>query len=151
LEGEKMTRIIASLVSGLIFGLGLIVSGMVNPAKVLGFLDIAGDWDPSLAFVMGGAVVVTFLGFKLLGTKPRPVFAERFHWPTASEIDSKLIVGSALFGAGWGLGGFCPGPAIASIGLMRPGTFIFIVAMVVGMIAARVVAQSGRAPAPGKT
>ena len=146
-----MTRIIASLVSGLIFGLGLIVSGMVNPAKVLGFLDVAGNWDPSLAFVMGGAVAVTFLGFKLLGTKPRPVFAEKFHWPTASEIDTKLIAGSAIFGAGWGLGGFCPGPAIASLGLLRPGTLMFLAAMVVGMIIARVASQSGPAPVPGES
>ena len=143
-----MTRIIASLVSGLIFGLGLIVSGMVNPAKVLGFLDVAGNWDPSLAFVMGGVVVVTFLCFKLLGTKPRPVFAEKFHWPTATKIDPKLLVGSAIFGAGWGLGGFCPGPAIASLGLLRPGTLIFLAAMVAGMIIARVASQSGPAPVP---
>lgn len=139
-----MVRIIASLVSGLIFGLGLIISGMVNPAKVLGFLDIAGDWDPSLAFVMGGAVVVTFIGFRLLKEKPRPVFAERFQWPTTTDIDGRLLSGAAIFGIGWGLGGFCPGPALTGIGLMRPGTIVFVVAMLIGMIAARVVTRPGK-------
>ena len=94
--------------------------------------------------------MLTCFWFKLLGTKPRPVFAEKFHWPTASEIDTKLIAGSAIFGAGWGLGGFCPGPAIASLGLLRPGTLMFLAAMVVGMIIARVASQSGPAPVPGE-
>ncbi|MGI9483772.1 MAG: DUF6691 family protein [Hyphomicrobiales bacterium] len=143
-----MVKVIASLVSGLIFGLGLIVSGMVNPAKVLGFLDFAGDWDPSLAFVMGGAVLVAFVGFRLLREKPRPVFSERFQWPTATDIDGRLLSGAAIFGVGWGLGGFCPGPAITGIGLMRPGTIVFVIAMLIGMIAARMLARPGKSSSP---
>lgn len=126
-------RELASLACGLIFGIGLIVSGMSNPAKVLNFLDFAGTWDPSLLFVMAAAVVVTFIGFRLVHTQPRPLFADRFHVPTALDIDMPLIAGSVCFGLGWGLGGFCPGPAVTSIALQATGTLIFVPMMLIGM------------------
>ncbi len=126
-------RELASLACWLIFGIGLIVSGMSNPAKVLNFLDFAGTWDPSLLFVMAGAVVVTFVGFRLVHTQPRPLFADRFHVPTARDIDMPLIAGSVCFGLGWGLGGFCPGPAMTSVALHATGTLIFVPMMLIGM------------------
>ena len=138
-------RIALSLVAGLIFGAGLIVSGMSDPAKVKNFLDVSGTWDPSLAFVMGGAVVVTAMGYRLAFQQAAPLFEEHFHVPTAPAIDARLIAGSALFGLGWGLSGFCPGPAIVAIALLAPGTLAFVPAMLAGMMAARLV--SGRNPA----
>jgi uncharacterized protein len=120
------------LLAGFAFGVGLAVSEMVNPAKVLAFLDVAGRWDPSLAFVMIGALAVTFVGFRLTAQRSGPVFGERFEVPTARSIDPALLLGAAIFGIGWGLVGFCPGPAIASLAfeLRRPA--IFLVAMVAG-------------------
>lgn len=129
--------ILVNLGLGLLFGLGLIVSGMSNPAKVLNFLDLFGTFDPSLAFVMGGAVVVAFIGFRLVLRRERPLMAPRFQLPTRTDIDARLIVGPALFGLGWGLGGFCPGPAFTALGLAAPGTLAFVPAMLVGMWAAR--------------
>ncbi len=112
--------IIIQFVIGMVFGLGLVVSGMSNPAKVLNFLDLAairtGSWDPSLAFVMVGAVVTAFIGFRLVLKRPRPVFAETFHLPARSGIDPRVIIGPAIFGIGWGLAGFCPGPAFVALG-----------------------------------
>ncbi|SCW80768.1 DUF6691 family protein [Ancylobacter rudongensis] len=133
--------ILVNLGLGLLFGFGLIVSGMSNPAKVLNFLDLFGTFDPSLAFVMGGAVVVAFIGFRLVLTREKPLMAPRFQLPTRSDIDARLIVGPALFGIGWGLGGFCPGPAFAALGLAAPGTLAFIPAMLAGMWAARALAE----------
>jgi hypothetical protein len=133
--------ILVNLGLGLLFGLGLIVSGMSNPAKVLNFLDLFGTFDPSLAFVMGGAVVVAFIGFRLVLTREKPLMAPRFQLPTRSDIDARLIVGPALFGIGWGLGGFCPGPAFTALGLAAPGTLAFIPAMLAGMWAARTLAE----------
>ncbi len=130
-------RTLTGFICGLIFGIGLVVSGMSNPAKVLNFLDLAGTWDPSLAFVMGGATVVTFLGHRLAQARPRPIFAERFDLPTSSVIDSPLLAGAACFGLGWGLGGFCPGPAVTALPLMAEGTLIFVPCMLAGMWAAR--------------
>jgi uncharacterized membrane protein YedE/YeeE len=126
-------RLAAQFAFGLIFGLGLIVSDMVNPAKVLNFLDIAGIWDPSLALVMGAAVVTAFLGHRLALGMREPLLSDRFHWPEASSIDRRLVLGSALFGLGWGLGGYCPGPAVTSLAWLAPGTLIFIPAMLAGM------------------
>jgi len=119
--------------AGLIFGLGLIVSGMANPAKVLGFLDLAGPWDPSLAWVMGGAVLVAAPGLAWLRRRRASLSGEPLHWPTASRIDVRLMAGSLAFGAGWGLAGFCPGPALvaAAAGVREAG--VFVAAMVVGM------------------
>lgn len=119
--------------SGLVFGLGLIVSGMANPAKVLGFLDIAGSWDLSLAFVMGGAVVVTALGFALLRRRRVSLSGEPLHWPTATRVDPRLALGSLAFGAGWGLAGFCPGPALVAAAAGVPQALIFVAAMIAGM------------------
>lgn len=134
--------ILVNLALGLLFGVGLVISGMSNPAKVLNFLDLAGTFDPSLAFVMGGAVLVAFLGFRLVLSWQAPVLAPRFQLPTRTDIDARLIVGPALFGIGWGLGGFCPGPALVSLGLGSPGVLVFVPAMLLGMWAARLVDTS---------
>ena len=130
-------RAIVGLLCGLIFGTGLVVSGMSNPAKVLNFLDLAGTWDPSLAFVMGGAVVVTFIGYRLVQQRQHPAFAERFHMPTARDIDAPLLAGAACFGLGWGLGGYCPGPAVTALALHADGTLVFVPCMLIGMWSAR--------------
>ena len=132
--------ILVNLGLGLLFGLGLIVSGMSDPAKVLNFLDLGGTFDPSLAFVMGGAVMVAFIGFRLVLKREAPLLSPRFQLPTRSDIDARLIVGPALFGIGWGLGGFCPGPAFTALGLAAPGTLAFVPAMLAGMWAARLLA-----------
>ncbi|MFI5300616.1 MAG: DUF6691 family protein [Polyangiales bacterium] len=117
----------------MIFGLGLIVSGMTDPHKVQGFLDVAGRWDPSLAFVMVGAIAVAFVGFRFAERRAAPVFDDHFHLPRSRTIDRRLVVGSALFGVGWGLGGFCPGPAIVSLGALTHGAIPFLLAMIVGL------------------
>ena len=109
-----METVLAALLSGLLFGAGLTISQMVNPAKVAGFLDVAGDWDPSLALVMGGALTVTAICYRLTMRRGAPLLASDFRLPTAEDVDARLIGGAALFGVGWGLAGFCPGPAIAS-------------------------------------
>lgn len=126
---------------GLLFGVGLVVSGLANPAKILNFLDLAGTWDPSLAFVMGGAVLVTFVGYRLVLKRDHPLLAPQFHLPTRKDIDIKLFTGPALFGIGWGLGGYCPGPALTSLGLGASGTLVFVPAMFAGMWAARLLAD----------
>ena len=123
---------LASLVSGIIFGVGLVISEMINPAKVLGFLDLFGNWDPSLAFVMIGALVVSSPMFHLIKNNKKPVFAEKFEYSNNKNINSKLIIGSVLFGAGWGLGGLCPGPAISSIALLNVYSIAFVLSMFVG-------------------
>ncbi len=128
-----MMRIISSLLAGLVFGLGLVISGMINPAKVQNFLDITGSWDPSLALVMGAALVVTGLGFLVLRRSEKPLFATQFHWPTLQTIDGRLISGSATFGAGWGLAGFCPGPAISAAALGLTPVYVFLAAMMAGI------------------
>ncbi|CAB3910042.1 hypothetical protein LMG26858_04685 [Achromobacter anxifer] len=119
--------------SGLVFGLGLIISGMANPAKVLGFLDIGGAWDPSLAFVMGGGVLVTAVGFAFLRRRRASLSGEPLRWPTATRVDLRLAAGSLAFGAGWGLAGFCPGPALVAASAGVPEALIFVAAMVAGM------------------
>ncbi|MFG6084139.1 DUF6691 family protein [Paracoccus litorisediminis] len=126
-------RNLLGFLSGLIFGSGLIISGMANPAKVLNFLDLAGHWDPSLGFVMGGAVVVTYLGYRLVWRQGAPVLATGFDIPTSSRIDRPLILGAALFGLGWGIGGFCPGPAWTALPLLSPGILIFLPMMLLGL------------------
>jgi hypothetical protein len=115
-------RIATSVLAGLTFGLGLVISGLVNPAKVLNFLDLLGSWDPSLAFVMAAAVGVTFVGYKLAFRRPSPLLVDQFQLPVAKQIDRRLVIGPALFGIGWGLSGFCPGPAITSLPLLAKGT-----------------------------
>lgn len=126
-------HILFGLFAGLLFGIGLIVSGMTDPAKVLNFLDVAGTWDPSLAFVMGGASVVTFIGYRWVWRAPAPKLAQGFALPTQARIDARLLGGAALFGVGWGIGGFCPGPAWSALLLMAPGTLIFLPMMLVGL------------------
>ena len=126
-----------SLTSGTIFGIGLVVSQMINPEKVLGFLDLFGNWDPSLAFVMMGALIVSSPLFHLIKNKEKPLFAEKFNYSNNKEINNKLVIGSALFGAGWGLGGLCPGPAISSIALLNINSIIFVAAMFVGFYLAK--------------
>jgi len=121
-----------SLIAGIIFGIGLVVSEMVNPAKVLAFLDLFGNWDPSLAFVMIGALVVSSPLFHLIKNKEKPLLTEKFNYSNIKEINNKLIIGSALFGAGWGLGGLCPGPAISSLALLNINSIIFVFAMFIG-------------------
>lgn len=122
------TNIIA-LLSGLLFGLGLAVSNMLNPARVLSFLDIFGQWDPTLAFVMGGALMLTIPGFFLILKKPRPLFSSRFDLPAKQTIDRQLIIGAVLFGLGWGLAGLCPGPAIAALVSLDKNILLFMVLM----------------------
>ncbi|MCP3401220.1 DUF6691 family protein [Bradyrhizobium sp. CCGB20] len=137
--------IIIQFAIGLVFGIGLIVSGMSNPAKVLNFLDIggipAGTWDASLAFVMAGAVAVTFIGFSRVLKQARPFFADRFYVPTRTDIDPRIIAGPAIFGIGWGLAGFCPGPALTALGFGSAPALIFVAAMCAGMVLARFIAN----------
>jgi len=126
-----MNRIV-SLTSGIIFGIGLTVSQMIDPAKVLGFLNIFSEWDPSLAFVMFGALIVSSPFFYLFKNNKKPVFADNFSYSNNKELNKKLIIGSSLFGAGWGLAGLCPGPAIASLALLNTSSVIFVITMFVG-------------------
>ena len=130
-------RIIVSAIAGLLFGLGLIVSGMADPAKVQNFLDPFGAWDPSLAFVMLGAITVTFAGYRLAFRRGRPLLAGTLSLPSKTDIDARLLAGAGLFGIGWGLSGFCPGPAIVSLPLLATGTLVFVPAMLAGMLLAR--------------
>lgn len=128
-------------VIGLMFGIGLVIAGMSNPAKVLNFLDFAaipaGTWDPSLVFVLVGAIAVTFIGFRLVLKLPQPIFGEKFHLPTATDIDARIIAGPAIFGIGWGLVGLCPGPAFTALGGGTSAAVTFVSAMLIGMVAAR--------------
>jgi uncharacterized membrane protein YedE/YeeE len=126
-------QIFMALLCGIVFGLGLLISGMANPAKVLGFLDLAGNWDPSLVFVMGGAVAVAALAFRLARGRPKAVLGGPIRVPEPRRIDRRLVFGSLLFGAGWGLAGYCPGPALATIALGRSEPLIFVAAMLAGM------------------
>lgn len=126
-----------TLVSGLLFGLGVTISGMVNPMKVLNFMDITGAFDPTLLFVMGAGLAVTVVGYRLVLRRQTPIFANRFHLPEITAIDARLLGGAALFGIGWGLSGFCPGPAIASLVFGQMQSIAFVAAMAVGMVVTR--------------
>lgn len=130
-----MTGAMISLIMGMIFGLGLCISGMVNPAKVIGFLDVTGQWDPSLAMVMAGGLAVTFIAFRWQKSFQKPVCCDQFVLPSNTRVDWKLVAGSAIFGIGWGLGGICPGPAVAALGFGLPKIVIFFVSMIIGMTA----------------
>lgn len=132
-------RLVAVYLIGLVFGIGISISGMANPAKVLNFFDIAGTWDPSLIFVMGGALLVTALGYQLVLRKPAPIMAARFDLPTNRNLDARLLGGAAVFGIGWGISGFCPGGALPALGTGRTEVFVFVAAMLVGIFAARAV------------
>jgi uncharacterized membrane protein YedE/YeeE len=137
--------ILVQFVIGLVFGLGLLLSGMSNPAKVLNFLDVggiaAGTWDGSLMLVMAGAVAVAFVGFGRIRKLARPFFAAQFYLPSRGDIDPRVVVGPAIFGIGWGLAGFCPGPALTALGFGSASAFIFVAAMCAGMVLARVIAR----------
>jgi uncharacterized membrane protein YedE/YeeE len=122
-----------AFIAGLLFGSGLILSGMSNPAKVLAFLDITGRWDPSLVFVMLGAILVAALAFRVGGARARTVFGGHIHMPGAAHVDARLVLGSVVFGAGWGLVGYCPGPALTSLGVGGWPTLLFVAAMIAGM------------------
>jgi uncharacterized membrane protein YedE/YeeE len=130
-------RLIISYLIGLVFGVGIAISGMANPAKVLNFFDIAGTWDPSLAFVMGGALAVTFVGYRYVLKRPAPLLSETFQLPTRRDLDLPLIGGSAIFGIGWGIAGFCPGGALPALGTGRFEVLIFVAALLTGIIAAK--------------
>ncbi|MCE7030180.1 DUF6691 family protein [Jiella avicenniae] len=131
-------RILLGFLSGLLFGIGLIVAGMSNPAKVLNFLDLFGTFDPSLAFVMGCAAITAFIGYRLVWRRKRPLLLADFQIPTRQDIDGELVAGAALFGVGWGIGGFCPGPAWTALPLAAPGTMVFLPAMLIGMALATI-------------
>jgi uncharacterized membrane protein YedE/YeeE len=126
-------HLVSALLVGLIFGIGLILGGMTNPAKVIGFLDLFGNWDPSLALVMGGAVVIGLITFKIAGGRPTSLIGEPMRIPTNNDIDRRLVIGSLVFGAGWGLAGFCPGPALVAFGSGSLKATVFVAAMVAGM------------------
>jgi uncharacterized membrane protein YedE/YeeE len=137
-------HIVTAFIVGLIFGIGLIVAGMTDPAKVQGFLDLAGDWDPSLALVMGGAILVGLVAFRIAGTRERALLGDAMRLPTATHIDRRLVLGGLAFGAGWGLAGLCPGPALASLATGGAKVMIFTGAMMAGMVVFEVL-ERGRA------
>ena len=137
-------RLVILYLIGLVFGIGISISGMANPAKVLNFFDVAGTWDPSLIFVMGGALVVTFIGYRVVLTREAPLIDPAFHVPGNRTIDAKLVGGSAVFGVGWGISGFCPGGALPALGAGRWEVVVFVLALVAGMAAARTLQSMGR-------
>ena len=138
-------RFVFAYATGVVFGLGIMISGMANPAKVLNFFDIAGSWDPSLAFVMGGALLVTFFGYRAILKRKAPMMDTTFHLPTARDLDLRLIGGSAVFGVGWGIAGFCPGGALPALGTGRSEVLIFTGALIAGLWLARTLnARMGR-------
>jgi len=145
-----MQRIIITYIIGLIFGLGIMISGMANPAKVLNFFDVAGSWDPSLIFVMGGALVVTFIGYRLIfGKGPeKPMLDDTFHVPQNRTIDARLLGGSAVFGVGWGIAGFCPGAALPAVGALKPEVLIFAAALIAGIFIAKALQARAMRHAP---
>lgn len=132
-------RLLTAYLIGLIFGLGIVISGMANPAKVLNFFDIAGSWDPSLMFVMGGALATTAIGYWLVLSLASPLIADDFHLPTANRLDTRLISGSAIFGIGWGIAGFCPGGALPALGTGKLEVFTFVLAVIAGLMVTRFV------------
>ena len=134
---------VSTFFAGLIFGIGLTVSQMVNPTKVIAFLDLGGNWDPSLAFVMGGALLVTFVGYRVVLKNSTPFFDDRFRLPTREDIDGPLIAGAAIFGIGWGLAGLCPGPALASLSFAGTNGFIFVASMSITILLFRLLKARG--------
>jgi hypothetical protein len=142
-----MSREVAALLAGLVFGVGLAVSHMVEPTKVLAFLDVAGRWDPSLVFVMLSAVAVAFVAYRLAARRPAPLFDSKFFLPTRTQLDRPLVVGSALFGVGWGLAGYCPGPGIAALGLGTWEAPVFVAALAAGSLTHRWLFESRPAAA----
>ena len=143
-----MKKILSAFLIGSIFGLGIAISGMANPAKVLNFFDVAGTWDPSLLFVMGGALLVTAIGYRIVfAARKQPIFEARYSLPGTTGIDAQLVGGSAIFGIGWGISGFCPGGAIPALGLGHAETPIFIASMIAGIVVARALKDRAARPA----
>ena len=138
---------ISEFLVGLLFGLGLLLSGMTDPAKVIGFLDLSGSWDPSLAFVMGGAIAVGFFAFAVAKKRTLSFFGAAIRLPTSGQIDRRLVVGALVFGAGWGLAGFCPGPALVSMAAGQPKALVFVLAMFAGMAVFELAERWGQRPA----
>jgi len=137
-----MVPALVAFPTGLLFGIGLLVSGMANPAKVIGFLDLSGHWDPSLAFVMAGAIAVALPAYALAKRRTRTFLAAPLHLRTAEDIDARLVMGSVAFGIGWGIAGFCPGPALVALGMGHPKAIVFVVAMLAGMSAFELIQSS---------
>ena len=134
-----MTRLITALIIGAVFGIGLAISGMLNPIKVVGFLDVSGDWDPSLAFVMGGGILVNVIGHRFVMKRKAPIQCATFSMPTSTNIDKPLVIGSVIFGVGWGLAGLCPGPVVASLLLNGQAMLPFFGLMIAGLLVGRIV------------
>lgn len=132
-EANPLLARLSIFLAGLLFGLGLIVSGMINPAKVIGFLDVAGDWDPSLLLVMAAGAGVTTVAFRLVLRRKQPLFESKFYLPTRTDVDGKLVGGAALFGIGWGIAGLCPGPALTGLLSLNSSVLMFVAAMIGGM------------------
>lgn len=148
-----MLRLLSPFAIGLLFGAGIVVSGMINPAKVVNFFDVFGAWDPSLAFVMIGGLTVSGIGYRLAMRRAAPVWDARFHLPTQERVDARLVGGAALFGLGWGISGFCPGAALPALGTGHPDVAVFVLALLVGVAATRIgldrLAALKSAPAEG--
>lgn len=140
--------VFSALLSGLVFGLGLILSGMANPAKVLGFLDLAGAWDPSLALVMAGAIAVGFFAFLIAKRRTVSLIGAEMKLPTATHIDKRLVAGGTLFGMGWGIAGFCPGPGLVALGMGEPKALVFVAAMLAGMMVFQLLEKRQPPPVP---
>lgn len=140
-------RTFLTFLIGVVFGTGIVVSGMANPAKVINFFDVAGSWDASLAFVMGGAVITTFIGYRLVLRRPAPIYGPVFDVPQNRSLDARLLVGAGIFGIGWGIAGFCPGGALPALGTLNNQVIIFVAALIAGMLATRFV-LARRAPRP---
>ena len=140
--------VFSALLSGLVFGLGLILSGMANPAKVLGFLDLAGAWDPSLALVMAGAIAVGFFAFLIAKRRTLSLIGAEMKLPTATHIDKRLVAGGTLFGMGWGIAGFCPGPGLVALGMGEPKALVFVAAMLAGMMVFQLLEKRQPPPVP---
>lgn len=137
-----MKRLLINFLLGVIFSMGLSISGMVNPDNVIGYLDFFGEWDPALMFVMGGGVTLNLILFKLILKRKNPLFDEKFHMPSKTQIDNKLVIGSTLFGIGWGIGGVCPGPGLSNLFLMSPQVIAFLISMLLGMFIFKVTSKS---------
>lgn len=135
--GNRLMRLFLIFLIGALFGMGIVVSGMGNPAKVVNFFDVTGTWDPSLMFVMGGALAVTLIGYRFVLNRQAPLFGPEFHLPLKGQIDPRLIAGSATFGVGWGIAGFCPGGALPVLGTLDPAVWTFTGAMIAGILIAR--------------
>ena len=148
---RKIMFVLSSSLAGLVFGLGLIVSGMANPAKVLDFLDLAGAWDPSLALVMGGAIAVGFFAFLIAEKRTLSLMGAEMKLPNARQIDRRLVTGSVIFGIGWGLAGFCPGPALVALGAGVPKAAVFVLAMLIGMVVFELIEKRQHASIKQKT